>query len=408
MIDLIKRVAIVGANLAGGRAAEVLRENGFGGSIILIGEEPWRPYQRPPLSKELLWGGGALPAGFYLRDEGWYESQKIELRLGERVEKIAAPAGKLLLASGQEVAADRVLLATGSRARRLPLAGASARNVHHLRTKNDAEALAQRLQRGARIVVVGMGVIGAEVAASASKAGCDVLSIEPSPTAMMRTLGSTMGKWLARIHRDRGVTCRFGTAVERLIVEDDLARALVLSDGHIVDCDAIVVGIGVEPAVELATSAGLVVDNGIVVDDSGATSNPFIYAAGDVANQPGFFGGRVRMETFENAALQAERAALAMIGVAGAPIQPCWFWSDQYESNIQVLGRVQDGMTQIVRGNIDGGEFAIFYLHDQLLQGVVTVNRGGDMAVAKRILRAGMKLDPGDLGNASVPLRALL
>lgn len=406
--DLIKRVAIVGANLAGGRAAEVLRECGFGGSIVLIGEEQWRPYQRPPLSKELLWGGGALPDSFYLREESWYESQRIELRLGQPVVRIATPAGELILADGRTIEADRILLATGSRARRLPLAGAEVGNVHHLRTKNEAEALALALQPGARIVVVGMGVIGAEVAASARKVGCEVTSIEPSPTAMMRTLGTTMGEWLAEVHRERGVSCRFGTSVDRLLIDDDLARALILSDGSMVECDAIVVGIGVEPAVELGAGAGLVVENGIVVDEGGRTSNPSIYAAGDVANQPGFFGGRVRMETFENAALQAERAARSMLGLAGPAVQPCWFWSDQYEFNIQVLGRVEDGMAQIVRGDMSSGSFAIFYLEHGAFQGAVTVNRGSDMSVAKRMVRSRVTFDPTDLADASRPLRALL
>lgn len=405
---MVETIAIIGANLAGGRAAEALRAGGFEGRIALIGEERWRPYERPPLSKEVLWDRSKLPDGFFLQNEAWYDANRVELRLGTRAEALDLAGGGVRLASGETLPADRILLATGGRARMLPLAGADAPNVHHLRTYDDAQRLAGDLRPGAHVVVIGMGVIGAEVAASARKSGCEVTAIEPAPAPMTRTIGAHFGSWLGRQHEAEGVRLHFGLGVSALSLEGGRVNAVLCDDGTRIACDAVVVGIGIIPAVELAAEAGLEVGNGVIVDRQCRTSHPNVFAAGDVANQPSFFGGRVRLETYQNAADQAVAAAQAMLGMPTDYLRPCWFWSDQYDLNIQVSGRISDDLPQVVRGDPESREFTVFFLSDEVVAGVLTVNRAVDMGVGKRMVERGMVVHPGALRDASVPLRQLL
>ncbi len=405
---MINSIVIIGANLAGGRAAEALRRGGFEGRLALIGDEPWRPYERPPLSKEILWDSTKLPDTFFLHDEAWYRDNRIDLHLGQGVDALDLAAAEVRLRGGATIAADRILLATGGRARRLSLAGADATNVHHLRTKDDADRLARDLRPGARIVVIGMGVIGSEVAASARKVGCEVYAIEPAPVPMIRTIGERFGHWLAGNHRRRGVLTNFGVSPVALRVEGQMVRAVKLSNGETVDCDAVVVGIGIVPATDLASGAGLAVNNGIVVDRRGQTSHPNIFAAGDVANQPGFHGGRVRLETYQNAADQGAVAALSMLGHDGEYFKPCWFWSDQYDLNIQVVGRIDDALPVVVRGDMEANDFSAFFMEGGVMAGMLTVNRAADMGVGKRLVERRIIIDRGMLEDSSTPLRELL
>lgn len=402
-------IAIVGANLAGGRAAAALRQSGFEGHITLIGEERWPPYERPPLSKEVLWDNGNLPETFFLQDEAWYSENRIDLRLGARAESLDLAGGAVTLQNGSSIKADRVLLTTGGAARRLPLAGADAPNVHHLRTKDDADHLAKALVAGARIVVIGMGVIGAEVAASARKAGCEVVAIEPAPVAMVRTIGERFGGWLSRQHSARGVDTRFGIGVEGLALDSNGRVAAVnLSDTTQVTCDAVVVGIGIVPAVELARDAGLAIGNGIIVDKQCSTSNPHVFAAGDVAEQPDFFGGRTRLETYQNAAEQGAAAAAAMLGQKPDFCKPCWFWSDQYDINLQVTGRINDSADVIVRGDMDSEQFTALFLNQDVVEGVITINRPADMGVGKRLVERRIAVSHSIAADDTAPLRTLL
>lgn len=251
-------------------------------------------------------------------------------------------------------------------------------------------------------------MIGAEVAATATRAGATVAAVEPAPAPMVRSFGRIAGTWLARAHNERGVRTHFGRRPASFEIEGDMVRSVLLDRGERLDCDAVVVGIGVEPATELAEAAGLAVHDGILVDQRCATSNPHVFAAGDVANQPGFFGGRARLETFHNAAGQAEAAAAAILGEDVDCRQPCTFWSDQYEFNIQSAGRVREESRAVIRGSVSEDAFAIFYLDEGVLEGVVTVNRAADMAVAKRMIHSRRSLDPDTLADESVPLRALL
>ena len=404
----MRSVAIVGANLAGGRAAEALRQAGFEGRITLIGEEPWRPYERPPLSKEFLWNTSDVLDKFFLQDEGWYADNRIDLLLNTRAEALDFNAGGVRLSGGQLVAADKVLLATGGHARKLNLAGADCANVHYLRTRDDAARMALDLRQGARVVIVGMGVIGAEVAASAIKLGCEVTAIEPMAAPMERALGKRFGQWLGEEHGKRGVKTYFNRGVTVLKFADGRVSAVEIDDGTLIACDAVIVGVGIIPATSLAVDAGLTVNNGIVVDRRCQTSNPVVFAAGDVSEQDGFFGGRFRQETYQNAADQAQAAALAMLGQEVDYCKPMWYWSDQFDLNIQFCGQIPVQAEVVVRGDTESNAFVAFFLSSGTIDGVLTVNRPADMGIGKRLVERRVSASADRLADADVSLRELL
>jgi 3-phenylpropionate/trans-cinnamate dioxygenase ferredoxin reductase subunit len=405
---MVKSIVVVGANLAGGRSVEALRQAGFDGRITLIGDEPWRPYERPPLSKEVLWEPGKLAQKIFLQSENWYQANRVDLRLGARAVELDLAAGGVRLSDGELITAEKFLLATGARARQLTLSGADAPNVHHLRTKDEADALAKGLYPGARIVVIGMGVIGSEVAASAHKIGCEVFAVEPAQAAMIRAIGNRFGHWLAEKHRIKGIHVMFGVSPLALRQQGGKVRAVELSNGKSIDCDAVVVGIGIVPATELAAGAGLMVDNGIVVDRSSRTSHMNVFAAGDVANQPGFFGGLVRLETYQNAADQAAAAAQAMLGQKVDYFKPAWFWSDQYDLNIQGVGRLDDSLSIVVRGDLKSDDFSAFFLNGDVVEGVLTVNRAFEMGIGKRLVERRISVNPAALADPMTDLRGFL
>tara|TARA_R110000787_G_scaffold62077_7_gene140573 strand:+ start:2190 stop:3416 length:1227 start_codon:yes stop_codon:yes gene_type:complete len=404
----MRSVAIVGANLAGGRAAEALRQAGFDGRVTLIGEEPWRPYERPPLSKEFLWNPAEVPDNFFLQDENWYSDNRIDLLLNTRAEALDLTAGGVRLSGGRMVAADKVLLATGGHARKLNLAGADCANVHYLRTRDDASRMALALRPGARVVIVGMGVIGAEVAASAIKLGCEVTAVEPMAAPMERALGKRFGHWLGEEHRKRGVKTHFNRGVTGFKFADGRVSAVEIDDGTVIPCDAVVVGVGIIPATSLAVDAGLTVNNGIVVDRRCQTSNPAVFAAGDVAEQDGFFGGRFRQETYQNAADQAQAAALAMLGHEVDYCKPMWYWSDQFDLNIQFCGQIPVQAEVVLRGDIESNAFVAFFLSGDTIDGVLTVKRAPDMGIGKRLVERRVSASVDRLADANVSLRELL
>lgn len=404
----MRSVAIVGANLAGGRAAEALRQAGFDGRITLIGEEPWRPYERPPLSKEFLWNPAEVPDNFFLQDESWYSDNRIDMLLSTRAEAIDLNASGVRLSGGRMVAADKILLATGGHARKLNLAGADCANVHYLRTRDDASRMALDLRPGARVVIVGMGVIGAEVAASAIKLGCEVTAVEPMAAPMERALGKRFGQWLGEEHRKRGVKTHFSRGVTGFKFADGRVSAVEIDDGTVIPCDAVVVGVGIIPATSLAVDAGLTVNNGIIVDRRCQTSNPAVFAAGDVAEQDSFFGGRFRQETYQNAADQAQAAALAMLGHEVDYCKPMWYWSDQFDLNIQFCGQIPVQAEVVLRGDIESNAFVAFFLSGDTIDGVLTVNRAPDMGIGKRLVERRVSASADRLADADVSLRELL
>lgn len=404
----MRSIAIVGANLAGGRAAETLRQAGFDGKITLIGEEPWRPYERPPLSKEVLWEAGNIPDSLFLQSEAWYDENRIDMRLGSRAEALDLAAGAVRLSGGEFVAADKVLLATGGHARRLNLPGADCANVHYLRTRDDADRMSLDLHEGARVAIIGMGVIGAEVAASAIKLGCQVTAIEPLAAPMERALGRRFGHWLGDQHQRRGVTTYFNRGATRFKFAGGRVSGVELDDDTFVPCDAVVIGVGIVPATSLALDAGLAVSSGVIVDRRCQTSNPAVFAAGDVAEQDGYFGGRFRQETYQNAADQAQAAALAMLGKEINFCKPMWYWSDQFDLNIQFCGQIPVQADVVIRGDVESSAFVAFFLSGETIEGVLTVNRAPDMGIGKRLVERRIKADADRLADLDTSLRELL
>ena len=395
---------VVGASLAGLRAAETLREQGFDGRIVLIGEEPHLPYDRPPLSKSIL-DGSQQPETLRFRDQQFYDDQNIELMLGYRAIKLRAAEGSVELDDGASIRADRVLLATGGRGRELPIATAHLRNVHQLRTLSDALSIRESLTPGASIVVIGAGFIGAEVAASARTCGCEVTMIELADLPLSRAVEHDMCVRIAQAHRTAGVSLRTGTGVTT-IEGVDRVTAVIDSKGIRHDADAVVVGIGIVPNVELAADAGLIVDNGIVVDQLCTTSNPAVFAAGDVANfHSTTLNRRVRRENWQNATDQGASAALGMLG-RGVPYRETpWFWSDQYDLKLHIAGHTEGADRVVWRGQLSSNSSCAFFLRNGMLIGAAGINRPKEVRAALQYVLDERAISASVLADESIDLR---
>jgi 3-phenylpropionate/trans-cinnamate dioxygenase ferredoxin reductase subunit len=405
--ELLATFAVIGASLAGGRAVETLRGEGFDGRVVLIGDEPDRPYERPPLSKEVL-RSEEPPDSAFLREESWYTEHDVELRLGVRVTTLETSQSTLTLSDGDTLGYDACLIATGGRPRTLDVAGADLDGVHYLRTLHDATSLATELSRKPRVVVVGAGFIGAEVAASARTIGCDVTMLEVLEVPLARVLGEDLGRAYAHLHRDHGVDLALREGVERF-EGSRRVESVIGSSGTRYAADLVVVGVGIVPNVELAAEAGIACDNGVVVDERCQTSADNVFAAGDVANRPDVYsGGRIRVEHFQNAQNQGAAAGHAMLG-GGEPFQEVpWFWSDQYEVNLQMLGHPRPGADRVVRGRFEDQDFTALYLQGGVVNAAITMNRGKDIAAARRLIERRVAVDAARIADESVALRELL
>jgi 3-phenylpropionate/trans-cinnamate dioxygenase ferredoxin reductase component len=356
---------IVGAGLAGAKAAETLREEGFDGPVVLVGEEPDPPYERPALSKEYMLGKAERDDS-RVHPADWYGAQGVDLRTGVRAEHLDPAAHRLRLSTGEELTYGALLLATGSSARRLPVPGADLEGVHYLRTVADAERLRAELAPGGRrVVVVGGGWIGLEVTAAARSHGNDVTVVEPQPTPLHAVLGPDMGAHFARVHRDHGVEVLTGTTVRELRGTDGRVSSVV-TDGHAgLPADVVVVGIGAAPNVALAAAAGLEVDNGVVVDDALRSATPDVWAAGDVASSfHPLYGRYVRVEHWANALNGGPAAARSMLGRQVSYDRVPYFYTDQYELGMEYSGLGSPSDRVVCRGNPDDGEFIAFWLSD--------------------------------------------
>jgi 3-phenylpropionate/trans-cinnamate dioxygenase ferredoxin reductase subunit len=390
---------IVGASLAGAKAAETLRVEGFDGRVVLIGEEPVRPYERPPLSKEYLRGEkGFDDAAVHAED--YYRTNDIELRTSQSVTRIDLRSSDVTLGSGERVAYDRLLLATGAFPRRLTIPGAGLDGVHYLRTIADADALRRVIDGGARLVVVGAGWIGAEVAASARQRGCEVAVIELGAVPLERVLGREVGEIYRDIHLEHGVEFHFGVGVDAL-VGSKTVEAVRLTDGTVLAADAVVAGVGVLPRIELAEAAGLELDNGVVVDEHLQTSVPGIFAAGDVANafHPRY-GTRIRLEHWSSALNQGPVAARSMLGHDVVYDRTPFFFSDQYDIGMEYRGFAPTFDTVVFRGDRSSREFLAFWLHEGRAVAAMNANiwDAGD-AIEALLLRS----DPVDAGRLADP-----
>ena len=398
---------IVGASLAGGRAAQVLRKEGFDGRLVLIGAEADPPYERPPLSKEYLRGESAREK-LFIAPPAFYDENDIELRLGVTAKRVDTQGRIVELESGERIPFDALLLTTGGRPRALPVQGTELEGVYYLRDIGDSERIGAELDGGRRLVVVGAGFIGSEVAASAKRKNLEVTVLEVGPVPLERALGREVGGIFAEIHRDHGVELRTGQGVERFEGERRVER-VIATGGEAVDCDLVVIGVGIEPNTEIAEGTAISVDNGIVVDEYCQTDVEGIFAAGDVANYYSpVLDQRLRVEHWENAQSQGRAAALNMLGRKEPYNNVPWFWSDQYDLNMQLVGHAASWDEVVFRGDVRERKFTAFYLKDGRLLAALSVNRFRDIRPSRKIVEAGLDIDARKLQDEDVDLRSLL
>lgn len=402
-----ERIVIVGAGQAGSECAIRLRALGFDGDVTMLGEEAFPPYQRPPLSKGFL--AGELAADrLFLRPEAFYRDAGIALSLSAAVVGLDRRTRTVTTADGRTHGFSQLVLATGTRPRRLDLPGADLAGIGYLRGIADVERLRPSIRPGARLVVIGAGYVGLEVAAVAVKMGLAVTVLEAGTRVLARVTSPIVSDFYASQHRAAGVDLRL-SARPIAFTGRERVTGVKLTDGTTIACDAVVVGIGVVPNTELAAAAGLAVDNGILVDAAMRTSDPDIHAIGDCACAfSPYAGARVRLESVPNALDQARIAAGAICGAAVAP-EPPWFWSDQFDLKLRTVGLGADRHDEIVlRGVPDSRAFSVFYLRERELVGLDAVNSPAAFNVGKRLIGRGIKLDPIALGDAGFALKSLL
>jgi 3-phenylpropionate/trans-cinnamate dioxygenase ferredoxin reductase subunit len=381
----VQTFVAIGAGQTAAVAARTLRRRGFDGRIILVGDEPHLPYQRPPLSKEFLAGADTLES-LQILPEAWRVDNNVEIVTEAMVTRLDPNTRTVEIAGHKPIPADAVLFATGGRPRRLPVPGPRPELVHQLRTIDDAKRLQQSLTPGRRLVLIGAGFIGLEIAATAVTLGVDVTVLEAAAVPLSAVIGARMGMECARLHRERGVDLRVNSAVRSLRTTNENV-VIELDDGSRLEADAVVVGIGITPNTSVAAAAGLHVDDGIVVDGQGRTSIPNVFAAGDVARRYSARAGcHVRAEHFDNANKQGAAAANAVLGRTAVSDDATWFWSDQYDHNIQFIGAATQTCDLIIRGNLTEREFTAFYVDDGVLCGAFAIDRGEDVMVARELL----------------------
>ena len=402
---------IVGAGLAGARAAEALRDGGYEGPVVLLGAEQHRPYERPPLSKEYLQGSSERDEVF-VHPADWYREHDVDLRLGATVTAIDRDASEVVLDDGGRVGYDALLLATGSSPRHLRVPGAELEDVHYLRYLDDSDHLKILLQRAGRIAVIGAGWIGLEVTAAARIADVEVAVLEAADAPLLAVLGPEIAEVFAGLHREHGVDLRTGVQVTEIVGKDGAVVGVRLGDGSLVEADAVVVGIGAAPNTGLAESAGLRVDDGVRVDEHLRSSDPRIYAAGDIASihHPAL-GRQIRVEHWATAQNSGPVAAAAMIdeNAAGWDRLP-YFFTDQYDLGMEYTGHVDPGdenVEVVVRGDLPGREFIAFWLKDGRLLAGMNVNIWDVTDDIERLIRAGTTLDTARLADPGVPLSDL-
>jgi 3-phenylpropionate/trans-cinnamate dioxygenase ferredoxin reductase subunit len=403
---------IVGASLAGAKAAETLRTEGFDGRVVLIGEETERPYERPLLSKEYL--RGEKPAAkLYVHEEGFYADHDIELLTGTHVASVDLGAHEVTLQDGSRMPYSRLLLSTGAAPRRLPLPGADLPGVRYLRRKDDSDALRAAITAASRVVVIGAGWIGSEVAASARKQGAEVAIVAPGAVPLERVLGPEVGGVYRDLHAEHGVDLHLSTQIEA-IVGNDAAHGVRTKDGSVIDGDLVVVGVGASPRDELARDAGLTLENGIVVDEFLRTSAPDVFAAGDVAAAWNLmYNRRIRVEHWANALNQGKTAGHNMLS-QDRPDHPMaayeklpYFYSDQYDLGMEYNGYAADWDRVVLRGDTSRREFLAFWLKDGRVLAGMNANvwdQGDDI---KALVGSGATIDADRLADPSVPLSDL-
>ena len=400
---MICTILIIGGGQAGAQAIDTLRREGFGGRLVLIGDEPELPYQRPPLSKKYLSGEMAADR-LVFRHRSFYDEHRIELKLGALAVRLHPAARQVDLADGETLTYDRLLLGLGATSRLLTCPGAELPGVHYLRGLADVTPIQAGFKPGARVVIIGGGYIGLETAATCRKMGCAITVLEMADRVMNRVVAPCVSQYFAEEHRAHGVNILCDMRVVRLEGQGRVER-VVCADGSSHAADLVIVGVGAVATTRLASDAGLACDNGIVVDEYCRTSDAAIYAAGDCTNHPSpRFGRRVRLESVDNAFEQAKTAALNMLGRPAAHDRVPWFWSDQFDNKLLIVGLSQDYDQQILRGDPASRSFSVCYLKGRELLAVEAVNHSKDYMAARKLIAERALLDPQKLAD---PQRAL-
>ncbi len=401
---MISTILIVGGGQAGAQAIDTLRREGFSGRLVLVGDEPHLPYQRPPLSKKFL--SGELAADrLPFRHQAFYDEHHVELKLGVRATRLDPAARRVDLSTGEEVIYDRLLLCVGATSRRLTCPGADLPGVHYLRGIGDVPAIQAGLEPGARVVIIGGGYIGLETAATARKMGCAVTVLEMADRLMNRVVAANVSEYFAHEHRTQGVRIVCNTRVVRLEGSTQVER-VICADGSSHEADLLVVGVGATADTELAAGAGLTCENGIVVDEYCRTSDPSIYAAGDCTYHPSpRFDMRVRLESVDNAFEQAKAAAQNLLGRPTVHDRVPWFWSDQFDNKLLIVGLSQGHDQQVTRGDPATRSFTVCYLKGGELLAVEAVNHSKDYMAARKLIADRARPDIGKLADPRVELK---
>ena len=400
---MTKSIIVVGGGQAGAQAALTLRQVGFDGPVKILGAEPYIPYERPPLSKKFLAGDIDIEH-LYMRPAAFYTDKNIEVCPNVRVRKINRSAKSVHLDDGRTLEYSKLILATGARPRKLECPGADLPGIHDLRTINDVNGFRDTLGRDLNLVIVGGGFIGLEVAAVAIKLGCRVTVLETQSLVLNRVTAPEVSEFFADIHRAEGVEIFTSTNVTAFAGDKRVER--VICGERSFDADMVIVGIGILPNIEIAASAGLDVENGIVVDELAQTSDPDIYAAGDCTYHPNpLLGGRLRLESVHNALAQGKAAALSAAGKPNPYTEVPWFWSDQFDLKLQMTGISKPGDQVIIRGETAEKRFSACFLRDDVFVACHAVNLAKDFLHSKKLISNRVRPDPRRLGESSIPLK---
>jgi 3-phenylpropionate/trans-cinnamate dioxygenase ferredoxin reductase component len=400
-------ILIAGAGHAAGQTAVSLRQGKFTGRIIMIGEEPYLPYQRPPLSKKYLAGELDLER-MYVRHQKFYDEHDIDVRLSTRVEKINCNEQVVVLSDGKQEQYDRLVLATGTHVRKLQIPGHDLEGVHYLRNVDDTHLIQKYFKPGTRLVIIGAGYIGMETAAVAVTHGLDVTVVEMADTIMARALAPEVAAFFEQVHRDAGVKILCGRDPKAEIIGDGKVEMLRGADGLELPADLVIAGIGVLPTTDIAQEAGIECADGITVDEFCRTSDPHVLAIGDCTNHPNhLLGRRLRLESVHNAQEQAKTAAATLCGKLKAYDQIPWFWSDQYDLKLQIVGLSGEHDKVVIRGDFADRSFAAFYMKGDLLIAVDAVNSAREFTLSKKLITQGARIEPEILADTSIDFKAL-
>ena len=400
---------IVGGGMAGAIAAQTLREEGFDGKITLLGQEPNAPYERPPLSKDYL-QGKAERDSIFVHPEPWYAEHAVELSLGSAVTSLDPASRTVTTATGERMSYDKLLLATGSKPRHLDVPGADLDGAYYLRNVEDSDGLKIKFADANRVVIIGAGWIGLETAAAARAAGLDVTLLVSGDLPLEHVLGPEVAPIFDELHRSHGVDLRYRTTAVELTGRHGTVTGVMLSDGTRIDADMIIVGVGVAPRTELAAAAGLKIDNGIVVDEHLRTSDPDIFAAGDIAQTYSpRLGRHIRVEHWANARRQGAVAAKAMLDQDAVDVRPSYFFTDQYDLSMEYTGDIgPTGYDRVIfRRHADSNEMIVFWLYEQRIQAGMNINIWDVADDIDRLIQSARPIKADDLGNPAIPLATL-